>query len=308
MIQKRKFYQRKRILEGKMNLFLSLFLIFGILPIFITSFFGRMELEDLLLNRPKSYESELEAKLPQIVAKQISIHMPKEVIKAQCVIARTQVMAAEKKGEELADGFTISQLQELWGQRFEEYYEKVEECVEATTGETLQYEGNYIYSAYHQVSAGNTRNMAEYYEKSGMPYLAGTSCHKDSEAEGYLNVYFWTKEEFEQLCQNAFPEEKIISGNEIQIQKRDLAGYVLEVLVGQTVYEGEEFRKKLNLPSACLELTLIEEDVRIVTMGQGHGFGLSQHMAGILAEEGKTYQEILQYFYKDVEIINITAE
>lgn len=308
MFSQRKFYQKKRSLEGKLNLFLCLFLIFGILPIFITSFFGRMELEDLVLNRPKERESELESILPQMAAKQISIHMSKEVIKAQCVIARTQFMAAKEKGEEIPDSYSVSKLQELWGARFEEYYKKLQECVEATAGEVLQYQGNYIYGAYHQVSAGNTRNMSEYYEKSAMPYLTGTSCHEDSLADGYLNVYFWTKEEFLSLCKSAFPEEQITGGNDIQIQKRDSAGYVLEVLVGQTLYEGEAFRKKLNLPSACLELTLVEDNIRIVTMGQGHGFGVSQHMAEILAEEGKTYQEILQYFYKDVELITITAE
>ena len=34
---------------------------------------------------------------------------------------------------------------------------------------------------------------------------------------------------------------------EEQILKRDEAGYVLEVQVGQTVYEGETFRKKMKL-------------------------------------------------------------
>ena len=72
--------------------------------------------------------------------------------------------------------------------------------------------------------------------------------------------------------------------------------------MGQTICDGESFRKKLGLPSACFEIKLIDEDVRIVTMGQGHGFGLSQHMAGRLAESGKNYQEILQYFYKGVSI------
>ena len=59
----------------------------------------------------------------------------------------------------------------------------------------------------------------------------------------------------------------------------------------------------MSLPSSCFEITLIEGDVRIVTMGQGHGFGLSQHMAAILAEDGMNYQEILKYFYQGVEIV-----
>lgn len=294
---------RKRSLRGKLNLLLCFLLVIFVFPVFIASFLGRMKLEKLFVQKPEDIVTEIEAKLPQIVAKQINIHMPDELIKAQSVIARTQLMAAKEKEEALPAEFTILELQELWGAQYENYYQKLQALIEATTGETLQYNENYIYAAYHQISAGNTRTMSEYYEKSEMPYLTGAACHEDTSAEGYLNVYFWTKEEFTNLCKSAFPDEIINSGSDIQIQKRDSAGYVLQVQVGQTIYEGETFRKKLNLPSACFELTLLEEDVRIVTMGQGHGFGLSQQTGKILAEEGKNYREILAYFYNGVTII-----
>lgn len=303
MYRTRRVYKRKRSLEDRINFFLCILLVFGVLPIFITTFLGRLEVEDLLFNGSDQNGSAIETILPEIVAKQISVHMPEEAIKAQSVIARTQVMAAEEKGESLAAGFSTQELQELWGDEFDNYYQKLQELIGETVGETLQYNGDYIYAAYHQVSAGNTRSMNEYYAKSGMPYLESTACHEDAAAEGYLNVYFWTKQEFVDFCAAVFPGEAVAGGADIQILKRDSAGYVLEVQVGQTIYEGEKFRKALSLPSACFEITLIEEDVRIVTMGQGHGFGLSQHMAGQLAEEGKNYQEILEYFYKDVSVV-----
>lgn len=302
-MHRRRNYRKKRSLEEKLNFFLGAVLIFAVIPVFLTTFLGRLEVEDLLFNRPGSGATEEEVLLPETLAKQISIHMPKEAIKAQSVIARTQLMSAEKKGEAAPTGFTMVELQELWGDQFDQYYQTMQELIAETAGETLQYNNEYIYAAYHQSSAGNTRSMTEYYEKSGMPYLAGVDCHEDTTSEDYLNVFFWSKEEFLSLCKNVFPEETITSGADIQILKRDSAGYVLEVQVGQTVWEGEKFRKKMNLPSACFEITLIEEDVRIVTMGQGHGFGLSQYMAGQLAEDGKTYQEILQYFYKGVAIV-----
>ena len=294
-------YRRRRTFEGKVNFFLSIILIFVVMPVFITTFLGRMEAEDLLFTRPKNAMTE-EVLFPEILAKQISIHMPEEAIKAQSVIARTQLLSAEKKGEQPPSGFTTLELQELWGEQYEAYYEMLRDIITETTGETLQYQDEYIYAAYHWSSAGNTRNMNEYYEKSVMPYLAGAACHEDTTAEGYLNVFFWSREDFAGLCKNAFPEESITGVADIHVLKRDAAGYALEVQVGQTVWDGETFRKKLNLPSACFEITLIDEDVRIVTMGQGHGFGVSQHMAGRLAELGKNYREILQYFYKGVTV------
>lgn len=299
---RRRIYRRRRSPEEKLNFFLGMILILVVIPVFITTFLGRIEVEDLLFNRPGNMMPEAEVLFPETLAKQINIQMPKEAIKAQSVIARTQLVSAEEKGETPPAGFTTTQLQELWGEHFEEYYHLLQDLIVETAGETLQYNGEHIYAAYHQSSAGNTRSMAEYYEKSAMPYLTSVACHEDTTSEGYLNVFFWPKEDFLALCKNVFPEETITGGEDIQVLKRDSAGYVLEVQVGQTTYEGETFRKKLSLPSACFEITLIEEDVRIVTMGQGHGFGLSQHMAGKLAEEGKTYQEILQYFYKGASI------
>jgi len=296
-------YKVKNKFEEKINSFLSMVLIIIVIPVFIVTLWGKVNIEELMLQKSKDITSPTEVLLPEIVAKQIGIHMPKEAIKAQTVIARTQILAAEKRGEILPVGFSVAELQELWGEQFEQYYKLLQELIEETAGETLQYNGEYIYAAYHQVSAGNTRNMTEYYDKSKMPYLTSAACHEDSVSEGYLNVFFWSKDEFLELCKYIFPEEIMNGGGDLKILKRDSAGYVLEVQVGQTVYEGENFRKKMSLPSACFDITLIEDDVRIVTMGQGHGFGLSQHMAGYLAEEGMGYKEILQYFYKGVAIV-----
>lgn len=294
--------KRKKTLEEKINVFLILLIFLCALPIFITTFMGRLRLEDLFLNKPGSKIAEVEAKLPLIVAKEISIQMPEECIKAQSVIARTNLMAAKEAGKEEPQGFSTEELQALWGSDYAACYEKLSALIKETEGETLQYQNKYIYAAYHQTSAGNTRDMGEYYKSNVMPYLSSAACHEDTTAEGYLNVFFWTEEVFLKQMKELFPEAELQNSTEVTVMARDTAGYVLEVSMGQTVYEGETFRKKLNLPSACFELTLLDGDVRIVTLGQGHGFGLSQSMAKHLAEEGFNYQEILTYFYKGVTI------
>ena len=294
--------KRKKTLEEKVNIFLILLIFLCVLPVFLTTFMGRLRIEDLLINRPGSKIAEVEAKLPLIVAKEISIQMPEECIKAQSVIARTNLMAAREAGEEEPQGFEVEELQTLWGSEYAACYEKLPALIKETEGETLQYKDKYIYAAYHQTSAGNTRDMGEYYKSNVMPYLSSAACHEDTTAEGYLNVFFWTEEDFLKQMKLLFSEEELQNSSDVTITARDSAGYVLEVLVGQTVYDGETFRKRLNLPSACLELTLLDGDVRIVTLGQGHGFGLSQSMAKHLAEAGYSYKEILTYFYKGVTI------
>ncbi|MEG2144786.1 MAG: SpoIID/LytB domain protein, partial [Oscillospiraceae bacterium] len=41
---------------------------------------------------------------------------------------------------------------------------------------------------------------------------------------------------------------------------------------------------------------------RFDVYGYGHGVGLSQHGANIMAQEGYSYKEILQHYYTGIEI------
>lgn len=290
-------------LERKINHFLLGMIFVFLLPIFITTFFSKRNVEELISNYSKVRITEDEAMLPLIVAKQIGISMPDECIKAQAVIARTNLREAMKTGKSIPEGISVSLLKELWGEEYDAYYSRLETLIAETAGETLQYNGNYIYAAYHQTSAGNTRNMAEYANTNNMPYLISTDCHEDTTAEKYLNVYFWTRDEFLSLMATFFPEANVVDTKEVYVLERDEAGYALRVQVGQIAMDGEQFRNLLALPSACFELTLIEDDVRIVTMGCGHGFGLSQYTAKKMAEAGNSYKDILNYFYKEALLI-----
>jgi stage II sporulation protein D len=42
--------------------------------------------------------------------------------------------------------------------------------------------------------------------------------------------------------------------------------------------------------------------VTITTKGYGHGVGLSQYGANGMAKEGKSYEAIVNYYYKGIEI------
>ncbi|MFH1675744.1 MAG: SpoIID/LytB family protein, partial [bacterium] len=46
----------------------------------------------------------------------------------------------------------------------------------------------------------------------------------------------------------------------------------------------------------------VNGNIVFVGHGCGHGVGMSQHGARILAESGWTYEAILKYFYSGIEI------
>lgn len=90
----------------------------------------------------------------------------------------------------------------------------------------------------------------------------------------------------------------------IQLVSRDKAGYVKEIQIGAHIYTGEEIQAALGLPSAAFTLEEHEGMVRAVCKGIGHGYGLSQQGAHGMAQEGKTAEEILKYYYQNIKIIS----
>ena len=91
--------------------------------------------------------------------------------------------------------------------------------------------------------------------------------------------------------------------SEIQVTERDAAGYVQQVMLGEYVCTGEAFREAMGWKSACFTITQMGENVRIVTRGLGHGYGLSQNEARAMAQEGTSYEEILQYFFPGTTLV-----
>lgn len=277
----------RKNLAKRINTMLTILLLLLLIPLFLTIFCQNMQLEELLGNVNRTAEKEEDADmLFCIVAKEISADAPEECIKAQCVIARTNLKAAEEMGTELPGSMTMGELQELWGDYFSEAEGKIREAIQETDGETLQYRNHYIYAAYHAVSAGNTRNMEELYPNSDMPYLSGVACYEDAQAPDYLSVLYLDRE--------------------ITIEEKDSAGYVTKAQMNGKSYTGEELRVELGLKSANFNVTELEPGkIRIVTKGHGHGFGLSQYTAQKMAEKGEDYRKILQYFFPGTELENV---
>ena len=71
--------------------------------------------------------------------------------------------------------------------------------------------------------------------------------------------------------------------------------------------DGTEAEGSSLLPSGYFVLEPVQKDGKTVGYevyggGLGHGAGMSQNGARILAEQGETYEFILHYFYKDIEL------
>ncbi|MCC8024962.1 MAG: SpoIID/LytB domain-containing protein [Clostridium sp.] len=271
----------------------------------------------ILLDRSGgSYYMDMEEYLPGVIARQMPVEYEPEALKAQAIIARTYIcrqIEAAGEGDEIAesaldmDYLESDQLKKLWGSgRFPQYYQKLEDAVKATSGIVMTYEGRCIDPMYCRAAAGMTR-MGDFTH----PYLQIVDCPGDVEAEGYMQMVTFSKDEFAARI-NSIPqaasgprrtEPSQIPGA-VQIASRDEAGYVDEIQIGGYSYTGEEIQYALGLQSAAFSLDAYEEQIRATAKGIGHGYGLSQWTANQKAKEGWRAEDILGYFYKNIALLS----
>ena len=80
------------------------------------------------------------------------------------------------------------------------------------------------------------------------------------------------------------------------------AGYTKTVTVcGQTV-SGTTLRRALGLRSTCFTVQYQSGNFSFTTRGYGHGVGLSQWGTKAMAEQGKSYADILAHYYPGTQL------
>ncbi|MGN1267080.1 MAG: SpoIID/LytB domain-containing protein [Dorea sp.] len=222
-----------------------------------------------------------------ILAKEIPVEYESEALKAQAVLVRTNIyrkISQNGSNTVLEEEFwTREQMEEAWGvTKYTKNYNKLKEAWNATNEQVLTYEEQLAFVSFFRLSNGSTRDGEEVLGEE-YPYLKIVECPLDIEA-------------VEQL------QTTTIDEMDAEVTACDTAGYVLNVRVGDENVSGEEFRKNYHLASSCFTLQKYEGKLRITTRGVGHGIGMSQFTADKMAEDGKSYTEILEYFFEGTEL------
>ena len=120
--------------------------------------------------------------------------------------------------------------------------------------------------------------------------------------------YYSVKEipaaEFQQTFLAAYPEASFAGGPETWITGRveNASGRVESICIGGVTVEGTQVRSLFGLRSACFTAEAAADRVTFRVTGFGHGVGMSQYGANRLAQDGKSWQEILHWYYTGVTI------
>lgn len=194
-----------------------------------------------------------------------------------------------------------------------EYYAKLKQAMKETSQEVLFYEDSYAIVPFHQSSNGATRNYKEVTGQENCPYIVLRECPLDKEAKEEQQELILEYKEVQKKCQSflvAVAESdagKVYQFSDFEILSYDSAGYVSELRIGETQIGGDQFRDALSLPSSSFSLADDNGRLKVTTMGKGHGLGMSQWTANEMAKEGKTYQEILRFFYEGTNLTKKTV-
>ena len=258
----------------------------------------------------------LEDYLCGVLAAEMPASFPPEALKAQAVAARTYAVSAgrsHKHGEaDVCADFDCCQawlsedaLRERWGGDYGQNAQKIAAAVEATAGQILLYEGEPVFAAFHSSSAGATEDCGEVWNPR--PYLISVpSPETAADVPGYVSTVSCWPTDFRDTLLSARPEADFSGplGGWIGELRRDASGRVSEAVLGGISFDGTELRQLFSLRSTAFELRY-EDGLFVFTVtGFGHGVGMSQYGAAVMARDGADYTEILSHYYPGTVLMN----
>ena len=266
----------------------------------------------------------LEAYLEAVVPSEMPASYEEQALMAQAVCARTyavcqiQENSLEKYGADVDDSVNYQVYNNFGADK------RTNKAVQDTKGQILCQNGEPITAYYFSTSAGRTSTDEIWGADRSAAYLKSVECDFDQNMPWSSWSVEIPWETLEKRSGNLEGSGEFIG---LQVIKKNISGAVtgMEIVTENKSIqlEGEyEIRQFLSpagclitekdgsivngsnlLPSAYFELNVKSgKVVQIQGKGYGHGVGMSQNGANEMAREGYGWQEILEYFFKDITL------
>lgn len=266
----------------------------------------------------KLQQMDMETYLLGVVRAEMPAGFQEEALKAQAVAARTYILhkiagggSANHPQADACDDITCCQAYKNqadaaadWGEHAAEYEEKIRRAVAETDGECVLYEGAPVLAVFHSSSVGTTQDAQSVWSAS-LPYLQSVETPEGEETvPNYRSTAVFSAGELRDRLREALPDT-VLEGSPSNwftniVQQPN--GMVTSLSVGGVEVGGNRLRTILDLRSACFTISFDGDEVTFSVSGYGHGVGMSQYGANVLAENGMTYQEILKWYYTGTEV------
>ncbi len=234
-----------------------------------------------------------------------------EALKAMAVTARTYAMHFGSR--HALDGFDFCDSTHCQNLLLAGVTPRLRKLVESTAGEMLWYDGEPA-AAYYHANCGGTTEDGRYILGNGeqrAPYLkqhADSYCVRSGASQ-------WHSEVSKRDLQHALAAEGVIVPGQLRsvaVLHRTPSGRVefLTVTGRQNItVSGLTFRLAVGrnigwnrLKSNWYEVRVENDRIAFHGRGSGHGVGLCQGGAEVMGEEGRSYREILAFYYPGTKL------
>ncbi len=265
-------------------------------------------------------EMDLETYLVGVVAAEMPVSFSMEALKAQSVAARTYTVyhmlhgGCRSSGADVCTDSSCCQaycsderMRENWGDSYRENRSVIEQAVEATKGEVMLCDGEPIEALYHSASGGHTENVEDVYAEA-RTYLRGVASTAEVGTSRLTGEKTYSQEAFASLVNEQWTSAGLSASDledQIEITSYTAGGRVKSVRLGRTTVTGRALRSLLSLDSTMFSISFGQDTVTFHTKGYGHGVGMSQTGANAMALGGRTYREILAYYYTGVTFATV---
>jgi len=186
-------------------------------------------------------------------------------------------------------------------------WEKIQNSVYSTKNEIITYKSEPAIAVFHAISGKGTES-AENIWGNAVPYLVSVPTEEENnkdDIKNYTTESIYSAAEFKDiLLANGFGLRADFSKDEsfwISDIKLNSSGRVDTVNICGKIVTGRRLREIFDLRSTDFTLEYKNQAFIFTVTGYGHGVGLSQYGANLIAAEAICYQEIPLWYYTDVE-------
>ncbi len=250
----------------------------------------------------------LEEYVAGVVAGEMKADWPENAYAAQAILARTFALKYMEENQTRSISSSYAETQQY---KPENISEVINNAVKKTRGQVVFHDDQYIKGWFHASAGGETTTarVGLAYEKEEPPYVKSTESPDNEAPEDVKN---WKIEFSLQEINVALAEEGLNTGeiNNIKISEKDNSGRAVDIVISGSKDEEKikaaNFRKALGSKKLkSTKINKLEKTSRgfyFEGNGYGHGVGLSQWGAYALAKDKKSVEEIIKYYYKNIEI------
>lgn len=188
------------------------------------------------------------------------------------------------------------------------YFDQIASAVEPVLGYVMLYQQNPIVAAFHSISAGRTEDASNVWSGSA-PYLVPVESEGDLYAPGYETAELfdpaalWEAFSAAGLVEGSTPTDNA-SGWFTDFE-RSPSGYITSLTFCGQQLDGMQVRNALGLRSSNFTVEYLNGSFLFRVCGYGHGVGMSQYGAEYLAENGASWQDILQHYYTGITLARV---